>query len=158
MQHVWILTVGEYSDVEAAAVFSSEETARQAEHLVGGYVTGPFVLDDATSWPQSDRPCFKFQMTKAGKVNYCQQTPSLNDGHYNDGVYGDDIIGTQKRARYEVFEGGKNAKYEPKHYWRLQGTVYAKDEQHAIKIINEVRSQILAGAKPKEGGFSDSTV
>jgi len=133
---LWIVGVGQYSDYRNVAVFDDEHKAdaEKAAELMGGQVEEEsFVLNGLTlDVPPEGKRFFHIQMDKKGK--------SHGSDYY--GVLDED--GKKHKEEYSVYKGT----YSP---WELSVQMYARDKEHATKVTNEIRIQILAGSKPPEG-------
>ena len=139
---VWLVSVGEYSDYRVLYVFDENHRieAAEAAELIGGRVEEDAVelnsfLPDK---PPAGMRFFSFQMNKSGDADQWFESCLLTE---NGGL---------RKSKYFVLTH-KMDPIERKSYWRLYVYLYARDKQHAVKIANEIRVQILAGAKPMEG-------
>lgn len=118
-QIVYIVTSGEYSDYGINAVFSTEEKAKEyiAQFNDKGTYPRPYFINEYIiddTSKMKGKP-YKVEMLKNGNVVIVE--------HKDDVIDDDDIWA-----------------YEGKLHWHG----YANDEQHAIKIANEVRIQLIA--------------
>jgi hypothetical protein len=142
MATVWVVEQGEYSDYRVVGVFTSKAHA----HVVADAInaphedTGAYVATVA-EWPldpaveelrQGFVPYFVL-MLKDGTVERCTQ----------QSVDGYDVAGSVRiwrRAHAPAYVGKGIAD-------ALQAQVWAKDEQHAIKIANEHRARLIASGE-----------
>lgn len=139
---VYIITEGEYSDYRIIAVFSDEQAAQA---FVDDYnEQAEFNRADIEEWPIDDR-------TRRGDKRIGHTVVMARDGtvlkcwsYGNATYYPKQSIWSIARcpigpARPEVHGDTAATLLE------LLGTnIYARDEQHAIKIANEKRAQLIA--------------
>ncbi len=135
---VWIVSVGEYSDCYAVAVFDEhhEEAAEKAAKLMGGQLSESLVLND---FPLEEPPAgLSFFEIRAGTTG----TPRVDDY---------ESVLNEKGQRYK--EHYSTYSIERTHHsdWQLAIVLYARNKAHAAEIANDLRTQILAGAKPLKG-------
>ena len=135
---LWIVGIGEYSDYRNVAVFDDEHKAdaeKAAELMGGGVQDEPFILNGPVlDVPPEGKRFFDIQMDKRGKSW---------GGDYGSVL---DESGKKHEERYSV------SVYDDAHgRWQLGVHMYARDNEHAVKVTNEIRIQILAGSKPPKG-------
>ena len=119
MSKMYVVTVGEYSDYRICGVFDLENLAQKFIDSFGeknNMNIEEYSLNPYSIEMSKDYKPFFIRMTSAGE---CTQAKSGIDFN-SDTCYGFD---------------NKN---------QLYCSVFAKDEKHAIKIVNEKRIQILA--------------
>jgi len=126
---VWVIEDGYYSDYHVIGVFSNEKNAKLVQKLVGG---------DINKWPLN--PCItkinngltKWQclMLRNGDTESVEPV-KLDQYNLVDKAY----IWTRSTV---PANRGKNI------HDVLSNTVWAKDVKHAIKITNEIRTQMIA--------------
>lgn len=137
---IWLLTIGEYSSYKVLGVFDNEHKAegeRIAELMDGNLEEDSFILNGFDcDEPPKGMKFFNLEMKRHGQLCYCFEYCVLNHD------------GKKRNTNYVVTES--------KNRWRLDIYLYAKDEKHAIKITNELRIQILAGAKPSGRVYYDT--
>ena len=126
MTTVWVIETGEYSDYRVEGVFSTKERAEAVNAKVGGEVS-EWPLDPAFNELKKGYSVFLGEMLRDGTVERCiswdyEVTPRMT-------------IWRRSQAPAYV---GKNVPD------CLHGTVWAKDSTHAIKIMNEKRTQMIA--------------
>lgn len=117
---IWVVEQGDYSNYRVAGVFSCEESAIRIRDLIN--TNDYFEKAEIAEWPLD--PCIKelnaglslwqITMTRNGTVHHCE---------------------LEKYALEPCFDY---------HFTFLRGYVWAKDSQHAIKIVNEKRTQMIA--------------
>jgi len=123
----YIVMAGEYSDRHVCGVYTTKENADYAADLFGGWVE-EFVPDAIPDHPQG-MICYHVSMRRDGEAT----TQKI-------GIEGMDIYG----------KGTFLDQYFRKEDGTLTGVkeftigVWARDEQHAVKIVNEKRAQIIA--------------
>ena len=120
MNKIYVVTLGEYSDYRICGVFNLENLAQKFIDSFGERNT--MNIEEYTLNPYSieiskDYKPFFIKMTSEGE---CTQVNIENNFNSLDTCYG--------------FDNKK----------QLYCSVFAKDEKHAIKIVNEKRIQILA--------------
>lgn len=132
---VWIVTSGCYSNTHLQGVFSDPTKAESIAALMDdGRVHGPWELDQFNkSLAPAGLECFHVEMCHDGKVMRCEKYALL------------DSSGALWNTRWHLFAPGWDPSVARVRHWRLEVTVYVKDESHAVKIANEVRAQLLAG-------------
>ncbi len=120
---IWVVEQGQYSDYRVVGVFSTEANARAVASLVPASSVAEWPLDPAVSeLAQGHRP-FDVWMLRDGTVEKCELQTSLYD-----------------IATGETTLTRPTAHVAP----RIYATVWAKDDVHAIKIINEARTRMIA--------------
>lgn len=132
---IYVLTEGSYSDYHIEAVFSTEDKALQyIEWYNKEHSAGYFSIHDIEEWDldplnpeyiKRKMHLYSVQMWKDGTVRQVWAVENFND------------INKIKYCEFGKFE-------RPNDPILLMETVWAKDKDHAVKIVNEHRSQILA--------------
>lgn len=114
---MYLVTAGSYSDYRVMGVYDSKENAERAREVFDADDIEEYVLNEVPETPPGLLP-WRVVMAKDGSVLMCRREvpPVTPDKELRD-------------------YGGREA---------MTGTVYAKDEKHAVKIINEMRIQALA--------------
>lgn len=141
MASIWVIEEGEYSDYRVVGVFSSRKNAQLALDTV---------LKDGTSWGRPTiaewelDPCidelrkgykpFRIRMLRDGSVEYCEEVEASTYSMF----YCELVI--WKREEAPAYRGKRVPNC-------LNGTVLAKDKEHAIKIANERRTQLIAAGE-----------
>jgi len=125
MKQIFVVTSGIYSDYGISAVFSTRELAeefikdfpRQSydEHIIEEYL-----LDPKLPQPKGNRQGFFVQMSKSGNCEFIRKENSFQ----------------------EEFFTGKISYFHDHSSMNIY--VFADDEQHAIKIANEKRGELIA--------------
>lgn len=127
-QTVWMVSTGSYSDYSVVAVCSTRERAEAMREFCNGNEPVEYVLDEEFRFFGSGRLLWQVWMHRDGEspdAYRCDSTTGADDGNWR-----------KDKARW-VSPGS-----EPE---SLHGFyVWAKDEQHAIKIANERRAQLIA--------------
>ncbi len=141
--NIWILTTGLHSESRIVGVFDDEykEKAGQlAELLDEGYIEEiPFRLNEFEhDLPPPGKLYFGVEVDRKGKTTMLYNSSPLK---------GD---GKLKIPKYQVHT---NNPYRHKHYWRLRAAIFARDRDHAVEIINEIRIGILAETLPGKGNL-----
>lgn len=143
--NVYLLTHGEYSAYTVIAAYDEEhkDECDQLSKLMDGQSEGPFILNGFNpDEPPLGKQYFELEMCRDGSVadrRYaeCPQPLLTEDGKL-------------QKSTYEL-RTHKNTHGERKSHWRVYVAVYADSFDGAVKIANEIRIQILAGAKPESG-------
>ena len=141
---IWLVSTGEYSEYGVVAVFDDDHKAEAVEFakLVGGVVeVHPLSLNPTHQEPPGGQSFFEFQMGRDGTLP-CRW--GCREGIEQGDLLCDD--GSLRKCHYRV---SVSTDIE----WRLVVRMYARDKEHAVKVANEIRIQILAGAKPTEGSI-----
>jgi len=129
---VYVLTEGEYSDYHIVGVYSTKEDAEAAKRWILGvknvssYFASGVVVEEYELDPHADA-------IRQGLTAYRVRMAWNGD---TEAVYraDDDAYG-----RTICMGGGINALAQG-----VSGVVFARDEQHAVKIVNEKRAQMIA--------------
>jgi hypothetical protein len=126
MKTAYIVTAGQYSSYGILAVFLDKE---KAQKFVNEYNGEKYNWSKAgiEKWPLDP----KIQYTPVGKVAYSVWMDI--DGN---NAYANEI------SFLEVFDKVRRCKNKPKD--RVYMNVFAKNKTHAIKILNEKRTQLIA--------------
>jgi hypothetical protein len=120
---MYLVTAGSYSDYRVLGVYDTPEKAERARVLYDADDVEEFQLNEMPETPPGLLP-WRVVMTRDGAAYLCVRESAP--------------IEPSKELR--AYGGGK-----------MTGTVYAADEKHAVKIINEMRIQALAlGRWPQE--------
>jgi hypothetical protein len=130
---VWVVEEGEYSDYRVVGVFSSEANAKQVAELVGGEVA-EWPVDPNIAELNQGLHIYFVQMRRDGTVDRCE--------HQKIDAYGLTGIGVTmwRRSQAPAYRGQNMPDV-------MHAKVWAKDEQHAIKIANEHRAEWIASGK-----------
>jgi hypothetical protein len=128
---MWLLTRGSYSDFEPLAVFATEEAALRAKEAGLGEDVESIPLNPELVMPPEGYRRVCIEMTRDGDVKYCKE-----ELFQPDAVAGIMAI----KPSYLDWAESRSVFF---------GTVWAKDETHAIKIANELRAQQIAMEVPQ---------
>lgn len=130
MSTVWVLTAGEYSDYHLVGVYSTKEKADQISKLAGRDCNNPFsvVIDEGLDKIELGLNPFTIRMSKDGKV--------LSSHTY---FYWNDMLSDVRWCYGNMFDDSFDLE------------VWAKDLEHAIKIVNEKRIYLIANNLYKSG-------
>jgi hypothetical protein len=133
MKEVWFVESGEYSDYTVVGVFSTEENANMIRDLLNATVVKR-VLDPGVNELREGMSQFYVQMLKDGTVEKCVLQTEISAYTFED----------QPRIwRRSIAPAYKNTGVQD----CLQGTFWAKDSTHAVKIANEYRAQFIASGE-----------
>ena len=135
---IWLVSSGEYSDYTVNGLFDDEHRSEAEAFAVltqGRVEEDSFELNPEYQEPPSGQMFFTFHMGKDGTTrNWITESPL-------------DVMGRLRVCRYRQVD---NPSIIP---WYIYIATYARDKNHAVKIANEVRIQVLAGAKPETGSL-----
>jgi hypothetical protein len=128
MAYVWMIEDGDYSDHHIIGVFSSEENARKMQDKTGGWIEKRF-LDPGINALNDGLTPYRIQMDRDGNMLELEKE-KIDERSLSD---------YPRVGRYPASCGSliKVA----------VGTVFAKDESHAVKIMNEHRAQFIANGE-----------
>jgi len=170
MSNVYVVTSGEYSDYGIAAIFSTEEKAKEfcRVHNTNGEDGERVTREDGYYWytpdygieiwgldedfpaMPKDKVGFWVFMSKDGEVSVVRRRSVAEaikyEGHiYFSGIHPDGLHHTYSGRFYCGSKDEEEAaKYLNETEFLSVSGVLARDEQHAIKIVNEKRTQLLA--------------
>ncbi len=138
---VWVVEQGEYSDYRVVGVFSSKENALQ---IVGAIRAGNSYGDDPSvaEWPLDPaiyelRQGFKLFLIDMLRDGTTERLEEQQVGSYR--IAGS--VEMWRRTKAPMYRG-KADKPDI-----LQAIVWARDEQHALKIANEHRARLIASGE-----------
>lgn len=120
MTSVWVIEDGSYSDYHVVGVFSSKENAEKALAING-------IIGEISEWPLDPG---------IGELNQ-----GLSPWHV---VMNYDGEVTSAKKYIEELPLEEPRVYRQHNGSRVIGDVWAEDERHAIKIVNEFRTQAIA--------------
>lgn len=122
MKSVWVVETGEYSDYRVVGVFSTEENAQlMADRVCGSVEEWP--MDPWIDHINQGLVPYYVDMSTDGTINRITELRWSRSHPYETNL----LFYHQQRS--------------------IIGTVFSTDEQHAIKIANEVRAQYIAEGK-----------
>ncbi len=136
MKTVWVVERGSYSDYRVVGVFSSKENAKYLCDMVN--LTDSYDKATVAEWPLDPA------ITELHQGLSQHQVLMLEDG----------TTERVEKKEFSVYDIAENV-----HMWRrtqapdykgkgipdvLMATVWAKDETHAVKIVNEHRARMIA--------------
>jgi len=137
MAKAYVLTEGEYSDYHIIGVYSTRENAEAIKKwLLAGESENSYFASLVDIEEYELDPCL--DAIRQGLTAY--QVHMKWDGD-TEGVYSaDDCYSREEVLGVELMA----------YPWGIRGKVFARDEQHAVKIVNEKRAQMIAqGLKPQ---------
>lgn len=142
MSKVWVVTSGEYYDLQVPAVYDNACEAERIAKLMGGecreFDVNVFQHDE----PLDGMHYYHFSMDKAGN-NSCR-----------DSNFSLDEYGKLYEEKYYL-KISKGKRFRGTMRWNLYVFCYAKSKEGAIKIADDLRVQLLNDpTKPKEGKLS----
>lgn len=144
MSTIWVVEQGEYSDYRVIGVFSSKEHAQlivdaikaSAENAYSSDATiAEWPLDPVVSELRQGLRLFLVDMRKDGALERCERWT----------ISGYELTGyvrMWRRTKAPAFVGNQADNPDI-----LQAMVWAKDEEHAVKITNEHRAQFIASGE-----------
>jgi hypothetical protein len=133
---IWVIEQGDYSDYRVVGVYDAEEKAvKVADAINKGETFSQATVDKWTMNPgfegiNAGMQMFICWMLKDGTVERCEP---MEIRSYQ--IDGDCKIWRRSLAPYYKNKGVEDC---------LDATVWATDEKHAVKIVNEKRLQMLA--------------
>lgn len=131
---VWVVEEGSYSNYHVVGVFSCRKNAKLIASKINGSTIASRTLDPCVKELNEGLNSYFVWMKRDGEVERCERI---------DDVSGCDLEGKTylwKRSKAPAYKGKNDV---------LNSTVWARDEQHAIKIVNEKRAQMIANRKWK---------
>jgi len=133
---VWVIECGQYSDYRVVGVFSSEEYAIKICELLNAgreyakATVAEWPLDPAVEDLNAGRHLYEVTMLRDGSVERVErETLDI------DNLDGNAKIWMRSASPYYRGKGVEDC---------LVKTVFAEDDVHAIKIVNERRTQLIA--------------
>lgn len=135
---VWAIEQGSYSDYHVIGVYSSRENAELVAAAINdsGQTFGDkaqvveWTLDPAVEDLRAGRRPFIVWMQRDGTVERCEEW------HVSGYEVGGEVA-IWRRSQAPAYRG-KNVQDV------INATVFATDEKHAVKIVNEHRAQYIA--------------
>ena len=133
---IWVIEEGSYSDYDVVGVFSSKKNAEVVMKALSGrdYGDGPAItewqLDPDVEELNAGLTLWTVWMLRDGTTERCEQC------HYYS-PYGNGQLDIWRRSTAPAYrkKGVQDC---------LSGSVWAKDAEHAIKIANEKRTELIA--------------
>lgn len=129
--YIYVVTQGNYSDYRIVGAYSRKDDARACAAALDGAHVEPYVLDPYITELHAGLKSWYVSMGPDGN---CQRDPVLADSVPTSDNGPDYCIPMSKTDRRVVFAM----------------TVWARDAEHAIKIVNEKRIQYLATHQPSD--------
>ncbi len=137
---VWVVEQGEYSDYRVVGVFSSKENAQS---IVGAIKAGDHSDDlSIAEWPMNPgvdelRKGFKQYLIDMRKDGTTERVEGWDLSGY-------ELAGSVRMWRRTQAPAYRGNKDKPD---VLQAHIWARDEQHAVKIANEHRARLIASGE-----------
>jgi len=130
MDNVYLVTDGEYSDYQILGIYSTREKAEHAKELWNAKnEIEEFKLDEMLECPPGMR-AWTVKMLRDGDVKEISRaTPEMS------------MFANDEKHQYISNPGLWGGKYYRSY---LVSTVWAENETHAAKIVNEKRAQLIA--------------
>ncbi len=137
MASVWVIEQGEYSDYHVVGIFTSEAAARLVlERLDTEYSSYSHTIDE---WPLDPA----VEELNAGLTRW--GLLMLRDGTVEQAPQPVGLTGYSIVNEIKLWERSKALAYQGKDTPDvLNAAVWARDSEHAIKIVNERRTQMIA--------------
>jgi hypothetical protein len=134
MANIYLVTHGSYSDYSIVGAFSTEANAEEFRKRVcpEGEIE-PYEVDDWLPQIRDGLRLFTVRMAADGTVEKVEES---NAGVYDDPRY--HLEKTREQPSPEIWYGKV----------LLVGYMFARDEKHAVKIMNDRRTQYLATHPP----------
>ena len=136
---IWVIEDGEYSDYRVVGVFTTKKNAELICSKVGGTIA-EWPLDPAVMELSRGYKMFTGVMLYDGTTERMEECGELSS--YS--IYPNTYIWQRSIAPIYKGQGLQDC---------ISGTVFAKNQRHAIKIFNEKRAQFIASGefKPPTG-------
>ena len=151
MSKVYVIGRGRYSDFHIEAVFSSEELANRFCEAYPGRVEEEYTDPvDIEFWKDWNSPfIMEYELDQVEfpppGILMCYVSMELNGNSYShiENCYRHSDIGLRLLERDTNWPSYKDGRFY------LCGVVFAKDKEHAVKIANEMRVQLIASGEWK---------
>lgn len=133
MKTVWVVEQGQYSGYHVVGVFSTKENAKLAMNEINRLADdkatiAEWDLDPVAAELHAGLHRFTVAMFRSGDIHWVAEKEDI----------------TKEGEPFKLFGRGTRG-YPPEPYPScLHADVWAKDEQHAMKIVNEKRTQMIA--------------
>jgi hypothetical protein len=134
-QKIWVIEQGDYSDYRVVGVYSTRENAELALTMTGG---------DISEWKMDPG----IEEARAGFSRW-----AVAMRRNGDTVEVSSVGGIEESSDVEPcqpYEPGRFAKAYVPGERRIRPVVWARDAQHAVKIVNEYRTRLIAEGKWEE--------
>ena len=136
---IWVVEQGNYSDYRVVGVFSTKENAQLVADAINKD-TAAYDKAEVDEWPldpavdelNKGMRLHRVVMRKDGTVEQCDAQDSITYSSINDEVR------MWYRTRATAYRN------EPNVEDALMATVWATDDTHAVKIVNEHRTRFIA--------------
>ena len=138
MPTIYLLTEGSYSDYHIVAAFSTEEKARFAMEFLEGDIE-EFEIDNGLPSLEDlkARGLHRFEVSMDWEGNTRSVTRLQGAHSARDCLF-------ERIDCYPLGWKAPNQTWVSTHRYGLLGAVLARDEQHAVKIVNEWRTRAIA--------------
>ena len=134
MKTVWMIEDGCYSDYHIVGVYSTKKNAEFIQHRIGGDIKER-QLNPGIAQLHYGLNLYQVLMARNGNIEAIEQRDM---DHYN----------LEDKVTMWLWERTKAPAYKGKNICDvLHATVWAKDIKHAVKIVNEKRTQFIAEGK-----------
>jgi hypothetical protein len=130
MNTVWVVEDGVYSDYRVVGVFSTKQHAELIQEKVGGSIA-EWPLDPKVSELSQGYTVWRVEMLRDGTVERVEQSEMTQYAVFSS----EPEIWRRSTAPFYRGKGVQDC---------LSGSVLARDAEHAIKIFNERRAQLIA--------------
>ena len=132
MKSIWVVENGEYSDYHVVGVFSTKENAERVNALTGGRGrVSEWALDPAIAELNKGYHFYSVAMSKDGTVRNVEREDEVATYHIQDARV--------MQPWVDMHDHSKGT-YIIDHAW-------ARDDAHAVKIVNERRAQMIANGE-----------
>jgi exosome complex RNA-binding protein Rrp42 (RNase PH superfamily) len=140
-KHIWVIEHGSYSDYRVLGVYSTLEAAKLAASKIDDATVDKWILDPALEEINQGYNKYSVLMHKNGDVDKVEEMDYIYDlsPYYT--------LWKRSTAPYYLEEAKRTKK--PVADDLLRAEVWAENEVHAVKIVNEHRSQMIAEGKWK---------
>lgn len=135
MKTVWAITDGCYSDYHVVGIFSSRANAEIIQRYMRGEVE-EWPLDPAVKEINAGLCQWTILMRRDGTVERVDRSEISSYGLDEDGLT------IWLRTKAPIWKGREHETCDV-----LNGRVWAKTATHAVKVANEIRTQMIAEGK-----------
>jgi hypothetical protein len=141
MKKIWVVEQGSYSDYHVVGVYSSKVNADKIAELLNAKErhdeaeVAEWILDPAIEELRSGYTLWRIVMLRDGDT---EGHSNIEFGSYN--VVNEFYVQQRSKAPAYMGQGISDC---------LQATVWARDLNHAVKIVNEHRTMLIAEGKWK---------
>ena len=139
---IWVVEDGRYGDYRVVGVFTSRDNAKLIQKAVGGTIA-EWPLDPAVKELRAGYTSWVVTMLRDGTVERCEAQEA---SAYL--IKGEEPFAMPQNRFPPIWRRASSPAYKGKNMPDcLILTVWAKHSEHAIKIVNEIRTRMIAENK-----------